>query len=351
MLNIIFTSDYEIHGNGEGSPLGLMIDPTYRNLDLFEKYGAKLTIMADVAQILQYKKYKEEAGKDTFYYNDIVLQLQDAIKRGHDVQLHLHPHFFEANYMGNKWNFDSSDYLLESSTYEELYQMIKTARDFLYSILKAKNNHYECIAFRAGGWEMQPSKNIVRALIDNGFLIDTSLFKNGKRNGMYKFDYSKAQHNLLPWLVDENEICRFSPNGKLLEIPIYSSQKNLFSFLSINRLFRIAKQKKNVHPKNRNGNKSYLKKIKFVFKSHPLKMDFNQCSGTQLIKELKFINQQFGSVGYDIPVVLIGHSKSFTKYNEKSLQPFLKYIKHNPGKYRFSLFSELDLAKLKKIWD
>ena len=54
MLNVIFTIDYEIHGNGEGSPHELMVEPTRRLLDLFEKYGAKLTIMADVAEILKF---------------------------------------------------------------------------------------------------------------------------------------------------------------------------------------------------------------------------------------------------------------------------------------------------------
>ena len=51
MIQIIFSSDYEIHGNGTGSPYKLMIEPTYRNLDLFDEHGAKLTIIAEVVEI------------------------------------------------------------------------------------------------------------------------------------------------------------------------------------------------------------------------------------------------------------------------------------------------------------
>src|SRR5690242_5223756 len=51
MLRVIFTSDYEIHGNGEGAPQALMVDNTHRNLQLFDEFGARLTIMADVAEI------------------------------------------------------------------------------------------------------------------------------------------------------------------------------------------------------------------------------------------------------------------------------------------------------------
>jgi hypothetical protein len=34
--NLIFTLDYEIHGNGDGSPYQLMVEPTYRLMSLME---------------------------------------------------------------------------------------------------------------------------------------------------------------------------------------------------------------------------------------------------------------------------------------------------------------------------
>ena len=64
MMNLIFTLDYEIHGNGDGSPYELMVEPTYRLMDLLEKYNGKLTILADVAEILCFKRYYEETGED-----------------------------------------------------------------------------------------------------------------------------------------------------------------------------------------------------------------------------------------------------------------------------------------------
>ena len=79
MLNVIFTLDYEIHGNGEGSPHELMVEPTRRLLDFFEKYGAKLTIMADVAEILKFKEYREKSGRDDFHYEAIADQLREAV--------------------------------------------------------------------------------------------------------------------------------------------------------------------------------------------------------------------------------------------------------------------------------
>jgi len=78
MLRIIFTLDYEIHGNGDGSPLALMVEPTNRLFNLFDEYGAKLTIMADVAEILKFKEYKEKVGRDDYHYDVITDQLRTA---------------------------------------------------------------------------------------------------------------------------------------------------------------------------------------------------------------------------------------------------------------------------------
>src|SRR5436309_2410874 len=100
MLRVIFTLDYEIHGNGEGCPYELMVEPTDRLMALFERYGAKLTIMADVAEILKFKEYADKIGKDDYYYRRIVEQLQGAVRRGHDVQLHIHSSYCNATHNG-----------------------------------------------------------------------------------------------------------------------------------------------------------------------------------------------------------------------------------------------------------
>ena len=90
---MLFTSDYEIHGNGHGSPRELMVETTDRMLRQFDRYGAKLTIMADVAEIMRFERYSTETGRDDFNSREIRHQLQRAVTSGHDVQLHIHPSY------------------------------------------------------------------------------------------------------------------------------------------------------------------------------------------------------------------------------------------------------------------
>jgi len=45
-------------------------------LDQFDRYGAKLTILADVAEILKFKEYKEATGRDDFQngFEDVAVE-------------------------------------------------------------------------------------------------------------------------------------------------------------------------------------------------------------------------------------------------------------------------------------
>src|SRR5438128_11445642 len=96
-FRVIFTLDYEIHGNGHGSPRKLMVEPTERMLALFDRYGARLTVMADVAEILRFERHVEETARDLSDYQAIRNQLRKAVRIGHDVQLYL-----QSSYYGSR---------------------------------------------------------------------------------------------------------------------------------------------------------------------------------------------------------------------------------------------------------
>ena len=239
MFGNIFTLDYEIHGNGDGSPYELMVEPTERMLEQFNRYGAKLTIMADVAEIMKFKDYAQQTGSDLFHYQEIEKQLQTAIKDGHDVQLHIHPSYFNSRYENNKWFQDWSEYSLADLPFDRMDNIVRTCKNFLEDLLKPVNPAYKCNVFRSGNWSMVPSPNIIKSLIRNGIDIDTSVFKYGKRTGMVNFDYQDAFSDLIPWPVDEKEIIYRDPGGQLMEFPIYCENRRIWSFLTPNRFYRI----------------------------------------------------------------------------------------------------------------
>lgn len=354
MIKVIFTLDCEIYGNGDGSPKELLIKPTNKLLDIFDRYNAKLTVFIDVAEIMKFKEYYEQYGIDLYNYEEIVNQIHILVKKGHDVQLHLHPSYFNAVYENGKWVLDWDEYDLANLTYERISELLKISKKYLEDIIKLVDPSYKCFAFRAANWSMQPSKNAVRALIDNGFIIDTSVFKFGKRSGLVNFDYSKAHSDLMPWRVSEENICFLDKNSRLIEFPIYSENHYLFKFMSINRLYRVFQSKihglKNPDSVPGATARKNFKKIKNALltlsNKHAMKMDFNQCTAKQLINGLKSANYKYSKIDMDLPFVLIGHSRLFNSLNEKSLVSFLGFIAENPNQYSFGTFGDFKHLKI-----
>lgn len=363
MYKVLFTSDYEIHGSGMGSPRELVIDPTSRMLGQLDRYGGKLTIMADVGEILRFKEYAERTGDDRFHWGGIAEQLRRAVGTGHDVQLHIHSSYFNATWDEGegRWRQDYAEYDLASLPYERLRHMIREGKQLLESTCRLAKPDYECFAFRAANWSMHPSPTIVRALLEEGLRVDTSVWKYGVYDDLVRFDYSSAYSDLLPWPIDAKDVCRRDPQGRLFEFPIYTERKPIWVFVTANRVYRVIAQR--LHPLPDPGSAmdrssgsrpralagTILGKAKMLLGQHPWKMDFNQCTGPQLIEGLKRAESRYGHGDVPLPFVLIGHSKTFTRYNERSLRPFLEFVAGHPDRFSFGTFADFDLERYREL--
>lgn len=355
MLKSIFTLDYEIHGNGEGCPYALMVEPTERMLRLFDLYGAKLTIMADIAEILKFKEYARIHGQDDFHYAEIADQLREAIRRGHDVQLHIHSSYFNSRHQEGRWVQDWSEYNFAGLKPERLREVIRLGRNFLESLLRPVNPNYRCNVFRAANWSVSPSANVVRALVDEGFVIDTSVFKYGRREGLVDFNYTGAFSSLVPWPAQAEDICAVDEQSKLFEFPIYTEQRGIGAFITPQRIYRACLSRLHKFSGSREAAPASAakpvttpaKQKHWLRRQHAWKADFNQCSGGQLIAALKRAEKEFAGKSGDLPFVLIGHSKLFTWLNEWSLRPFLAFVADHPDRFAFSIFADFDLQKFR----
>jgi hypothetical protein len=347
-----------------GAPKDLVVDPTTRMLDQLDRFGGKLTIMADVGEILKFKEYAEKTGDDRFHWGAIARQMQRAVSTGHDVQLHIHSSYFNATWDDAKryWKQDYVEYDLASLPPERLREMIRSGKRLLEETCRVAKPDYECYAFRAANWSMQPSPNIVRALLAEGLRIDTSVWKHGRYDDLVKFDYTSAHSDLVPWPIDERDVCRRDPEGKLFEFPIYTEKRPIWVFLTANRVYRVVAQRLNPLPDadtvvdpmaapssssgpRRSIAEKILGKAKALVTQHPWKADFNQCTGQQLVDGLLRVEARYGHPELPLPFVLIGHSKTFTRHNERSLEPFLEFVAKHPDRFSFGTFADFDAER------
>lgn len=344
MLDLIFTLDYEIHGNGTGDPLKLMVEPVWRLMELMEKYGARLTIFVDMAEVMKFRDYYEKEGDDRFGYLEIKKQLQSAVIRGHDVQLHIHSSYFNAVYDGHKWNQSWEEYNFAGMGYKQISYRIGECKKLLEEMIRERVPGYRCFAFRAANWSMQPTPDIAEALKVNGLSIDSSVYKHGRQKGWVNYDYSGAYDGTFPYPASSRDICLYDSESNLWEFPIHCELHPVTHFVTPMRVYRVLRAMMHRHRKSpdkgpdskvgSSARKPLLRLFSQIPGKYPMKFDFNQLSGRQMIKMAENLSGK-QKQGY---VTLIAHSKTFTRYNALTLEKFLKYLAGEKKKYRFSLF-------------
>lgn len=336
-----FTLDYEIHGNGDGNPYDLMIEPTKRLMSLLEKYGRRVTIMADVAEILAFKRYYSETGQDDFHVREIEAQLCDAVQRGHDVQLHIHSSWFKAQWNGKRWDQFVDEYNLAALPIGRIEEMVEQCVSYLNNLLLPVDPAYKVHLFRAANWSMMPTENLYSVLLKFGIKADTSVYKGGVQSGNVCYDYRNAWDNLLSYPASRASIIHRAsdPRDVLIEYPIYTEMRPFWAFVTPIRVYRMVRSKFHRHKHSSSYKLSGEEiaksdnrrlSIRSFFRKSPWKLDFNQATGKQLIAAMKRILSRDIQDRNMVDVVLIGHSKSFLKFNEKGFESFLIWMSKQP---------------------
>jgi len=172
---VILSYDYELFfGASSGTVQKSIIQPTNQLLDCMEKYNLRGNFFIDYLMIKYIKQQTDEqAQKDIEALEN---QMIDMVRRGHRIELHLHPHWIDAKYLGNGlWDFaDYSHYTLSSLDDQIVIQMFTEGTDYLNTLARQVDPQYKVCAFRAGGWAIQPFERLKEAFMAAGIKIDSS---------------------------------------------------------------------------------------------------------------------------------------------------------------------------------
>jgi ubiquinone/menaquinone biosynthesis C-methylase UbiE len=218
---VALTTDYE---TWQPVPPGRTIDweqdvfgPTERLLDACDIEEARLTLMAEVGEYLWLREH--EPGLAT----RMAEQWRDAVRRGHDVQLHLHPNWLpELGARRRDGAFTWDDSFSKIDDYPgNLMELIARCKHALEDAIRPVEPEYEVVAYRAGAYEAQPFRRLYDALVANNIVCDSSVYSGGRREGR-TYDYTLAYSSGQPYFAS-----RFDPQLKappseqvLVELPV-----------------------------------------------------------------------------------------------------------------------------------
>ncbi len=205
MKKLILTIDYELFlGEKTGTVRKCMIEPTEKLSLILEKNDSKMTVFWDVLHY--YRLLELEKDYSVLMKRRILIeeQILDLVKRGHDIQLHLHPHWLDANYENSKWNFKYDRFKLHTLSNEKRKNDINTitgciaiTKKLIEDLIRKEMPNYKVTTFRAGGYLIEPFEILRDALVENGIKIDSSvcpdLFND---HGIFSFDFRNYPNEL-----------------------------------------------------------------------------------------------------------------------------------------------------------
>jgi len=325
--------DYEIFGNGRGNVIDHIIEPTDKILSICDKYKVPLTIMFEVNEYLKYKEHEVELEKDLGYSPSklIEIQLSEALKKGHDIQLHIHPQWLDAEYIDKEWLIPNPKRVITSLSNNEIENILNRGKQELEKIFQPIDPNYACLAMRLTNmpWCEAPSE-VIPAMKKNGIFAHSLSISNSPKNNEKGF-----------WPLDAN--------NTIFEFPIHSLEAPKYKIFTFKRIMTSLYRKKYVRDEslgttyNKNKYENKLTRFMNLFtEKYDLKWDFCKQSSKKMIKFLEIGMSRYNYRDHEVPLVMIGHSKDF--FNEKEFGKFLekcksRYISQD-SKIQFSSFQK-----------
>lgn len=344
MKKILLTLDYELYGNGSGNVFEDIIQPTDLILAVCNKHNAKITIFFEVAEYWALKKEWEQGNIMGYSQNPVEAmenQIRAAYQQGHDVQLHLHPQWVNAIYENEKWLVDFSAWRLGEYRGEDdknLYHLLKKGKETLKSIIN--DPLYKCTAIRAGGYNIQPSKDVLNVMRELGLKVDSSVYPGGKETGsLSQYDYSGVTNDKGYWYINEDVLVDEKRKTALIELPIVAFPiKRITKFLTIERIKSILKNRQSAKEsfEAKTSKVGIMTKINYFFQKEWQTWDYCLFSIRMHRKYIKKCNELYRQKKRDY-FVIIGHPKSLV--SAKSLTFLLHHAKHHD--YSFQTFQQI----------
>lgn len=344
MLHLMLHDDWEVHGDGSGDAERLMFDPVRRILDLCDQYGAKYTIFAEVGQQFGYQDSPEPRHQRHAETWETIVK--DAVGRGHDVQLHLHPQWIGATWNGEQWQLDFSKWATSGLSQEEATEWLERGKTYLESLLQPVDPTYRTVAFRAGGWMMQPSTAALAAMRTVGLEADVTVIKGlvMENAALGSVDFRHAPSALVPWYAalhdvataadpEETGILCLPTYGETLHIPpiLYQIRQHPGAFRYRRGLdkhlaaLNYSPRYNETAPESDPTYVRHHRRLRRLFAPRTLIADFGMTHHATLTNMVDRAAANARATGCtQLPLILMSHAKGF--YGFDNFERLLQYL-------------------------
>jgi hypothetical protein len=207
---LALTDDWELRGDGSGDIEEIQFAPMRRLLEIYEKFGARTTFLPDVMQQVTFRNLESAHPELKLAADAWDEHALEAYRQGHDIQLHLHSQWSNANYESGCWRLRGEWSLLKYD-HEQTMRMLAESKTYLERLLQPVQRDYRCVAFRASALALAPSGRLLSTLVDLGIQIDVSMAAGFfLSNETLQLDYRECDETFLPYYPKMDDARRVS---------------------------------------------------------------------------------------------------------------------------------------------
>ena len=315
-MNIIISLDYELFfGADSGTVERCMIVPIKETLKIVNKWNIPLSLFVDAGYVFRLQEYRSKSLYASSQYDLVASQLNDLQKYGHDLQLHLHPHWEDSYLKDNKWTIDTARYKLSDFPVTSIHEIVTR---YVGALRSLSNN---VMAYRAGGWCIQPFERIKNCLKTNKIWLDSTVYLGGRNaSSTHSYDFRNSP-NETHWRFSDDPL-RKDESGYFAEIPISSLRMGPRLYWDL-AWFKMLGRKSTIQYGDGRAiypPKRFLAQKLLCATYTPVSIDGYKAS---LLKEAYLHYKRKHKDGGKEFFVIMGHPKALTPYSLGKLDEFL----------------------------
>lgn len=332
-VRLILSFDHELSLGGTDSFRYNLFDPTDELLRLASELGVPIALFTDILCAERYRDWDREG-----FFEPYRRQLGQALREGHDVQLHIHPHWADSTYEGGVYrpstHFALADFE-RSAPPNDIAGIVGRAYDLLSSVCREYDSHYECVAYRAGGHNLAPATGaILSSLYTMGVRIDSSIVKGFRfSSGISTVDMTgmPAEPN---WTIPLEGPLNATSDVGLYEIPVAGKPRtplNNVPFL-VNRVLRRKLAHDPRGPSIHAAHTPLLQKLGRMFPHSAWALSFDDAAHSvhDVLSVLREHVRAHRGMG-DIVCAAVSHPKSMGTYEFALMRDFVRGARREFG--------------------